>query len=227
MKTNATKLVAGILAALVLPLAAQAASVSVILDQSNQDMALPDGIAYLEVTVSDGVDGAIDFNVQTLTALNGLETGSRFGIQQFGLNLGSSGATLADFVLPTGWTATAGDERDFDKYGFGEFDVILHTANDNRVDPLQFSIFVDNDMPAAYIAELSAGVAAQGNMIFAAHVAGFTREYGNDDYMKTINAAKFGGATVVPLPPAALMMLSGLFVMGGLARRRQHNGVAA
>ena len=46
-----------------------AASVSYVLDQSG---ALPDGNDYVKVTIADGLDGAIDFTVEVLSALTDL-----------------------------------------------------------------------------------------------------------------------------------------------------------
>ncbi len=220
--TNAMlKLGAGILAAVCLTTTAQAAAVSVYLDQSNADAALPDGINYLEVGISDGIGGVIDFTVQTLAPLLDLERSGDYGIQQFGFNFGSSPGSITDLVLPTGWDASPGYERDFDKFGFGEFDVVLHTVNDNRADPLMFSIDVENDSIESYLTELSVGNAEHGNVLFAAHVAAFTAEYEMADQLATVNAAKFGGATVVPIPPTSVLMLSGLLAVGGMASRRQ------
>ena len=74
-----------ILAALPLALAglqANAATISYYLDQSN---ALPDGINYAQVTISDGVEGNIDFTVDVLTSAFTV-TGSNFGMQNFSFN---------------------------------------------------------------------------------------------------------------------------------------------
>jgi hypothetical protein len=54
-----------------------------VLDQSN---ALPDGVDYLTVTLSDDVEGQLDFWVDTLSPLSGI-AGENFGIQKFSFNL--------------------------------------------------------------------------------------------------------------------------------------------
>src|SRR5437868_2782766 len=73
---------------------AYAASVSYILDQSN---ALPDGNDYLRVTIEDGLNGAIDFTVEVLSALSNLASGN-FGMQSFGFNV-DQGDTDATNVI--------------------------------------------------------------------------------------------------------------------------------
>lgn len=223
MKTIARQIVAGMLATLFTVTTAQAAAITVFLDQTNVDPALPDGVPYLEVTVSDGLDGDIDFSVRTLDALLSRNPNpNAYGIRQFAFNFGSSFATIDDLLLPTGWAATPGVERDFAKFGFGLFDVILHTNRDYRADPLQFSIAgVEGDTVDSYVTQLSSGNAVQGNMLFAAFVAGF--DAGSVDKWKHLSAAKFGGATVVPLPPAVAMMLSGIAVLGGMSLRKKYS----
>ncbi|MGB5540049.1 MAG: VPLPA-CTERM sorting domain-containing protein [Gammaproteobacteria bacterium] len=60
-----------------------AASVSFVLDQSN---ALPDNIDYLTVTISDNVEGRLDFWVDIQSPLAEL-AGENFGIQKFAFNI--------------------------------------------------------------------------------------------------------------------------------------------
>jgi len=152
---------------------AQAASVSVILDQSNQENLLPDGSEYLMVTISDGADGAIDFSIETLDELFNVSQGSNYGIQSFAFNFGDSGATAGNIVQPDGWKVF--DKGAVNFSGFGSFDVILKGKGHSRFDPLEFSIAgVDGDTPFDYIQAVSTGNAAEGNVLFGSHVAGFS-----------------------------------------------------
>ena len=217
---------------------AQSASVSVILDQSNEDILLPDGSAYLMVTISDGADGAIDFSIETLDELFAVSQGSNYGIQSFAFNFGDSGATTGNIVQPDGWKVF--DKGAVNFSGFGSFDVILRGTGHNRFDPLSFSISgVDGDTPMDYIQAVSTGNAEQGNVLFGSQVAGFSL---NDDWVAgfslsslsdgwdqksnyEIGSAKFGGSlTVVPLPPAMVMMLSATALLGGMGLRRRKRG---
>src|SRR3989344_8043606 len=79
-------------------LPARAASVSFFLDQSN---ALPDGINYLSVMLTENLSGGVDSLVQTLDPLNDI-AGRHFGIQKFGFNFsGSSSYEITG--LPDYW----------------------------------------------------------------------------------------------------------------------------
>ena len=185
-----------------------AASVIIDLDQSNENVAFSDGTPYLRVTISDGVDGAIDFVVQTLDPLADI-AGSNYGIQTLSFNLGDSGASAGDIIAPDGWRVST----DRNHSGFGRFDVHLAGTGNSRQDALMFSIVgVSGDTPLDYIAAFSGGNAGEGNQLFAAHVAGFDGPHG-------ITSAQFGGSSVVPLPASAWLMLSGLAVLGWMRRR--------
>jgi hypothetical protein len=61
----------------------RANTLTFVLDESN---ALPDGVDYLSVTLSDDVEGQLDFWVDTLSPLSGI-AGENFGIQKFAFNL--------------------------------------------------------------------------------------------------------------------------------------------
>jgi len=63
--------------------ATSAATVSYVLDQSN---ALPDNVDYLKVTISDNVDGQLDFWVDIQSPLTNI-AGENFGIQKFAFNV--------------------------------------------------------------------------------------------------------------------------------------------
>lgn len=200
---------------------ANASTVTYILDQSN---ALDDNIDYLSVMISDGTEGQLDFRVTTLSALGEL-AGENYGIQSFGLNL--LGDLLPDegqlsslnFLLPEDW------EVQFNK-GMSEaglFDVRISGTGSSRMDPLEFSVTGLN------LVDISTN--------FAAHVAGFEFlagecEPGDGEYAleggsedgcgEMITSAFFYGGRVseIPLPPAIILLLSGLLGMAGIARRR-------
>lgn len=184
-----------------------AASVSYYLDQSN---ALPDGVNYLQVTIADGLDGAIDFLVEIGSALDDI-AGDNFGIQKFGFNVADAFSVSAANIsgLPTGWSLANGQGQ---LSGFGRYDIVLQGTGNSRQSPLAFSIVgIDGDTVLDY-ALLAGPNASQGPSLFAAHVAGFG--YGDDD---AISSGFFGGVTAVPAPPAAWLLLTG--VVGLVARR--------
>ena len=155
--------------------------------------------SFLQVRITDGRDGAIDFGVEVLGPL-GVLAGGNFGIQSFGFNVAAGDfAEAADITgLPDGWFARQGKRMS----GFGLFDIRLMGKGRERVETLSFSIIgVEGDSPWDY-AVFSTGHGAQGHAFFAAHVAGF--EY------DCITSAFFGGSAVVPLPSAAWLFVSGL-----------------
>lgn len=192
----------------------QAASVSYFLDQSN---ALPDGSNYLKVTIADGADGDINFTVEILTALSSLAS-SNFGIQKFGFNtsipLSSIDVTNNITGLPTGWTANVVPPvNQFD--GFGQFEISAEATGGFRSDPLTFSIIgVAGDTINDY-SVLSTGTAGQGNVYYAAHVAGFCYGAGC-----ATTSAYFGGSAAVPVPAAVWLFGSGLLGLIGFSRRK-------
>lgn len=193
--------------------AAQAASVSYFLDQSNT---LADGPNYLQVTIDDqGAPGLINFMVATLTPLNSI-AGGNFGIQTFGWNtlLNTSSIPDSSIVnLPSGWVGNVNPPPNTID-GFGKFDIAVSNGGSNRLTTLTFSIDVAGDAISDYV-ELSSGTAGQGNVFFAAHVAGFDDGQGN-------TSAYFGGSTPVPVPAAAWLFGSGLLGLVGAARRKRN-----
>jgi len=142
------KLSLALVASLTITMQANAASLAVYLDEVNVDLGFSEGTNYLKVTVSDGVDGNIDFTVETLDSLRNL-AGSNFGIQSFSLNFGDSGATAANLQLNDGWSVK---DNSPNHSIFGRFDVQLNGRGNSRQDPLEFSIVgVAGDTPDDYV----------------------------------------------------------------------------
>lgn len=200
---------AGIVAAACLATApAQAASVSYFMDLSN---ALPDGTSYLQVTISDGTNGAIDFLVEILGPLTDIADGN-FGIQKFGFNVADGFNVTADNItgLPGGWSLGNGQGQ---MSAFGSYDIVLQGKGNGRQDPLTFSITgIDGDSVLDYVV-LAGPNNTQGPSFFAAHVAGF-------NWNEYTTSAFFGGATAVPAPAAAWLLLTGVAALGWRARHR-------
>lgn len=185
---------------------ASAMSVSYYLDQSNINASpYQDGQNFLQVTISDGVGGNIDFVVQTLAPLSG-NMGSNYGIDSFGFNTAMP-VTLANLSAPTGWTLQATQNQD----GFGNFTDVANTTGQYRADPLKFSITgISGDTPMDYV-NLSTKTAGEGNVFFAAHVAGLSTQ---------VTSGYFGGSAPVPEPETYAMLLAGLGLVGFAARRK-------
>ena len=190
------------------PTLTSATTVTYILDQSN---VLADDVDYLSVMISDNTEGQLDFRVSTLSPLSD-QAGNNYGIQSFGLN---SPGDLSMFILPDGWRA----QYNKNMSEAGKFDVRLAGTGSSRQDPLMFSVVgltLEDVTPE-----------------FAAHVAGFEYAMGacsNSGGAKpgiqgcgeTVNSGFFygGRAKGIPLPPAAILLLSGIFGLAGFARRR-------
>lgn len=205
--------------------AANAASVSYFLDQTNTHPELSDGVNYLMVTLDDntaspivGNDNLITFSVSTVPGA--FTEGSNFGIQSFGFN-NPTGLALSssNFLVPAGWSIDLPPPSQLD--GFGAFDYVISDGGANRQDPLVFSIDFDGDIFADYVGP-SSGTAGQGNAWFAAHVAGFVIE-GSE-----VSSAWFGGGdgggsppNVIPVPAAVWLFGSGLLGLIGVARRKK------
>jgi hypothetical protein len=185
-----------------------AASVSYVLDQSD---VMPDDVGYLQVTISDGLDGAIDFSVRMLAPLLDV-AGDRFGIQKFSFNIvpGTSGGAVDVTGLPDGWRAKNGGSLG----GFGRFDVALKGNGTSRVEELTFSIAgVDADVPADYVS-LSTGRVADGHALFAARVYGV-------DVAGIGRQVVVGGpalTAVVPVPAALWLLGSAVATLVPLRR---------
>jgi hypothetical protein len=197
----------------------QAASISYYLNQSNAEPFLPDGINYVQVTLTDATFGAdanaIRFDVTILGPLTSI-AGSNFGIQSFGFNTTLNTTTVFNAIagLPSGWSKSTNSNQD----GFGNFELVSSGNGSSRQNPtLTFYVTgIAGDSLLSYVA-LSNGNAGQGNQFFAAHVVGFLDQ---DPGTADLSSAYFGGTQVVPVPAAAWLFGSGLAALGWIRRRR-------
>lgn len=174
------------------------------LDQANR---LADDIAYLQVTISDGAHGAIDFLVETLPSLQDPGRG-HFGIQAFAFNFAAQAVGDDDLLitqLPDGWRVANRPAMD----GFGQFSAAVTGRGNARLDRLRFSIEgIDGDTPADY------ALGFNGGYFYAARVAGLASA-GQQ------GSAFIAGSTAVPLPATGWFGLTALGALAGALRRRR------
>jgi hypothetical protein len=207
------------LAVLAFATCSDAALVSFDLDQSS---GLPDGRAYLRVTIDDqGLPGRINFHVSVLGSL--LDFADRdFGIDEFGFNSEFAISSSRIAGLPKNWKYGGSETMD----GFGRFEATVEAKSASaRVQSLAFSIAgIRMDAISSYL-ERSSGHARNGNFFFVAHVAGLdSRDFRclDDAY---IAGSKPGSPLPTPLPASAWLLLAGLGVFafalrGGSGRPR-------
>jgi hypothetical protein len=197
----------------------RAATVAYVLDQSNADPWLADGVPRLQVGIADGTAGAIEFSVSVLPALAAIATGD-LTLKAFAFSSQGAANILlrSNFAgLPPGWSISFGRSVG----DFGAFDVLLtRSPSAPFATSLGFAVTgVAADSVADY-AVLSRARAAQGHVYFAALVSGFSDQ---DPGRKTLTEAWFGGSalpTVVPLPATAWFLVSGLLSVVAMTRRR-------
>ena len=201
-----------------LSVGAQAASVYV-LDRSD---ALPDGVSYIEVTITDGADGAVDFTVAPLGALLD-RAGDSLEIRSFAFNIATGlDVTAANITgLPDKWSARRTSRSD----GFGRFDMTLYGTGPERIDSLTFSIVdVEGDSPASY-ANLSSGNAGEGHAFFSARVRDMVTEAECNPVGRCTTHAiptAFVGGGAVPLPAGGwLAGVAAAWIVPFFARRRR------
>lgn len=192
-----------------------AASVTWTLNQSNS---LPDGPNYVQVTVEDGANGAVDFTVEALGPIAAL-AGDDFGFSSFAFNIAPGGDAEAHYVeiVDDGWKATDGGTMT----GFGRFDILLKAKAEADPSPvLSFSVVgLDFDEIADY-ASLSTGFATQGHAFFAAKLKGFLFADGENG---TVNQAFFADldGTPVPLPATGWLFGAAGLLIARMARARK------
>ena len=192
---------------------ASAASVSYYLDQSND---LPDGDNYAQVTISDGVDGNIDFRVEVLSNAFPMPLGENFGMQTFSFNYDPAldvpdGNISKDSIVnvdPSSWSIKEDKNAGG---GFGKFDFQTMGDGSSRTLVLTFSIAgVDGDTVNSY----ALGNADGTGEFFAAHIADY------DDWATDNTSGQFAGSTPVPVPAAVWLFGSALGMLGWVRRRK-------
>lgn len=225
-KFGVTALVSAVVVAS-LALDVRAAAVGYMLNQTNGHPGLSDGVNYANVVIDDNTANTLTFTVTLLPPLTSI-AGSNFGLQEFGFNvvgthlLVDAAATNSQWTLPASWQANvAPPPNQMD--GFGRFEVSVGSSGSARLSPLVFSL-KNTSLSLASFAELSSNTAAQGNVFFAAHIAGFTAP-------GALTSAYFGGSlgfdpasAIVPLPAAVWMLGMGLTALAGVARHRRDAG---
>lgn len=218
LRTMATCAALSLLGGLLHVNAADAASLSYVMERSDR---LEGGPAYLQVTVADGADGAIDFTVESLPAL--LERGGRSPeIRAFAFNVAPGLAVRPTNVagLPDGWSARGSARLD----GFGRFDLAILRSGPERDTTLHFSIVgVDGDSPESY-ALASSDVPAGDAALFAARVRDLIGPVDCDPERKCTPLSiptAFVATSAVPVRAAAWLGLTAVAAAAGFTRRRR------
>lgn len=221
-----SKVAAALLIGLTFATSSQAASISYYLDQSDK---LADGTNYLQVTISDGLNGAVNFTVEVLQPLLDLAAGTGFGIVKFAFNavpgIPLTTGKVDISTLPKGWAKGPNQKMD----GFGKYDMRLRitSAKTPRAPSISFSVVgISFDTIANYV-DLALN-STEGPSFFSARVEGLNlpcaerrqsssrRSFSNTSVCKPTDAF-FGGVQAVPAPPA--LWLLGTAVAGLVVRR--------
>lgn len=202
----------------------QASTVAYFLDQNNSSRPTG-GIDFLQVTIADGADGAIDFRIEAAPAL-AARVGSRLDIRSFGFNFdGSLTLTKANIAgLPDGYRV----QENMQQSNFGRFDLVLLGTGAQRTDVLTFSVIgVDGDTPLSYV-QASDG---RNSTAFAAHLRGLLARMdgscttgvgrpGGPCDPRVISSAFVGGASPVPLPAGGWLAITAVLATTRFLRRR-------
>jgi hypothetical protein len=184
------------------------------MDQSNR---LPDDIAYLEMTVSESIAGAVDIIVEPLSPVL-VGDSDNFGIKTFGFNLapGVETASLDVTGLPEGWKVKFARRVE----GFSDpFDVVLKGPRAMAVPVLDVSIsgLALSDIEGSNFA--AAAAADDSSMVAAARVLGLDLE--NDS--RRVRVASFAAVDVTPVPlPATIWLLGAAVGLVGALRGYRH-----
>ncbi|NLX04027.1 MAG: hypothetical protein GXY33_02665 [Phycisphaerae bacterium] len=223
MKTHRTVLAAGLglLAFVLMPAFVQAdiTTGAWFMDQSNT---FADGINYGRVDIeADSIAGTVDFTVDAFV-MPIYGPINNYGIDSFGFNYTSavtSDPSTWTVDLPTGWSQ---DDNGGNMDGFGRFMVTEDGTGNSRQNPLIFTITLPDPAQAVAMnfAADSTGTAGEGNVFFAAHVAGFNSEENLVDPNAPSAGSHFiGGSTPVPAPGAVVLGLVGFGFVGWFKRR--------
>lgn len=182
----------------------------------NQSNTLADGVNYGQVSIeADSTAGTVKFTVDAFDVQPEYGTLEKFGMDQFGFSFENvtSAPNTWTLALPSNWSQnSSGGNLD----GFGSFMVHENTAGaNNRLPQLVFTITLPtaSEAIASNFAVSSSGVAGQGNVFFAAHVAGFSNAVATSHFI--------GGSEVVPAPGAVMLGAIGLFLTF-VSRTRRH-----
>jgi hypothetical protein len=186
---------------------ANAASVSYFIDQSND---LPDNVNYLQVTISDGLAGNIDFSVALLAGAFPAPL-PNFGVQAFFFNYDQSLSVDMTNIInfdPASWGISEDQNAGG---GIGKFQFEVVATGSTRTSLLTFSIAgVTGDTVNSYA--MGNPGAAGSDEFFAAHAA-------NNDGPGKSKISRFASSTVafilpVPIPAAAYLFGSALLGLG-------------
>jgi hypothetical protein len=186
---------------------------------------LVDGVNYAQVTIDNNTVNKLTFNVTLLAPLTSIAS-TNFGIQDFSFNvagtnpLSDSGAVAGQWTLASGWGANVAPPPN-QADGFGKFDAQVAATGNSRANPtLTFSIdSASTGLALSSFAKTSTNGNGQGNVYFAAHIAGYNGPGGN-------TGGYFGGSvsvtpSSVPVPASAWLFASCLASLAGLARKRK------
>ena len=172
---------------------------------------------YLQVTIADGADGAIDFTVQVLDAADrcsppriSASSHSRSTLIPGG---DAEGASVGN--LPVGWITR--DHYRMSEFGF--FDIKLYGGGNSRLQTLTFSILgIDGDTPAGLRCPVHGQCA--GWPLPSSRRAWPTFSCPNAR-RRCPTSAFFAGNAPVPLPGAAWLFATGAAAV--VARARSAN----